>query len=121
VITIEDIAFVRYGAPDLDAMERFLLDFGMRRAVRTAGALYMRGFGEAHYLHITELSEAPATLGFGLRARGADDLSKIAAHLGTVVEDNPEPGGGRRVQFKDPAGFTARRRSSRFPIVNRSR
>lgn len=105
MITIEDIAFVRYAAPDLDVMEKFLVDFGMQRAVRTAQALYMRGLGPAHHVHITELSDKAATLGFGLRASSADDLAKLAAHLGTVVEDNPEPGGGRRVRFKDPVGY----------------
>jgi catechol 2,3-dioxygenase-like lactoylglutathione lyase family enzyme len=65
----------------------------------------MRGHGNAHHIHITELSSEPATLGFGLRARSADDLAKLAAELGTNVEDNPEPGGGRRVRFKDPVGY----------------
>jgi catechol 2,3-dioxygenase-like lactoylglutathione lyase family enzyme len=105
MITVEDIAFVRYAAPDLEAMERFLLDFGMRTAARTDAALYMRGVGTDHHLHITELSESAAPLGFGLRARSADDLARLAAELGTSVEQNPEPGGGRRVRVKDPAGF----------------
>ena len=39
MIAIEDIAFVRYAAPDLELMERFLLDFGMHRAARTEAAL----------------------------------------------------------------------------------
>jgi catechol 2,3-dioxygenase-like lactoylglutathione lyase family enzyme len=105
VITVQDIAFVRYRAPDLDAMEGFLADFGMHRAVRTGSALYMRGHGEAHHLHVTELGDTPATLGFGLRAGSADDLSKLAAHLRRPVEDNPDPGGGLRVRCDDPAGF----------------
>lgn len=105
MIAIEDIAFVRYAAPDLDVMERFLLDFGMRRATRTRDALYMRGFGAAHHIHVTELSERPGTLGFGLRARSADDLTKLAAELGARVEESPEPGGGRRVRLEDPVGY----------------
>jgi catechol 2,3-dioxygenase-like lactoylglutathione lyase family enzyme len=106
MIAIEDIAFVRYAAPDLELMERFLVDFGMHRAVRTEAALYMRGYNGAHHVHITERSATAATLGFGLRARGAEDLQKLAAELGTSVEDSPEPGGGRRVRLKDPAGFS---------------
>src|SRR5581483_8265433 len=105
MIAIEDIAFVRYAAPDLELMERFLLDFGMHRATRTESALYMRGCNGAHHVHITELSPTAATLGFGLRAASAADLLKLAAELGTAVEDSPEPGGGRRVRLKDPAGF----------------
>lgn len=102
---IEDIAFVRYSAPDLDTMEQFLLDFGLRRSIRTAEALYMRALGTAHHVHITELGDEPATLGFGLRARSADDLAKLAAEVGARVEDNPEPGGGQRVRFRDPVGY----------------
>jgi catechol 2,3-dioxygenase-like lactoylglutathione lyase family enzyme len=105
MIAIEDIAFVRYAAPDLELMERFLLDFGMHRAARTESALYMRGCNGAHHVHITEVSPTAATLGFGLRAASAADLLKLAAELGSSVEDSPEPGGGRRVRIKDPAGF----------------
>lgn len=105
MITVEDIAFARYAAPDLDVMEKFLIDFGMRRAVRTANALYMRGYGSAHHVHVTELGDKSATLGFGLRASSADDLAKVAAHVGSKVEENPEPGGGLRVRFKDPVGY----------------
>ena len=134
MITIEDIAFVRYAAPDLVAMERFLLDFGMRTSAGTDAAVFMRGFGQAHHVHVTELGDA-AALGFGLRARSADDLAKLAAELGVRVEDNPEPGGGRRVRVKDPAGFivdvihgqktleaiTHREPIAANPIINRRR
>lgn len=102
--TVTDIAYVRYQAPDLDRMEAFLLDFGLQRAVRTEQALYMRCSGPAHHVHITEQGPA-ATLGFGLRAGSREDLDRLAERLGTAVQDNPEPGGGQRVRFTDPAGF----------------
>ena len=31
-IKVQDLAFVRFSAPDLDTMESFLTDFGMARA-----------------------------------------------------------------------------------------
>ena len=105
MITVQDIAYVRYQAPDLDRMESFLLDFGLKRAARTASALYMRALGSAAPVHITELASVAATPGFGLRARSATDLELLAAVLGTRVEDSGEPGLGRRVRFTDPAGF----------------
>ena len=105
MITIQDIAFVRYQATDLDRMAAFLDDFGLPPVARTPQALYRRAHGSAHHVHITELGERNATLGFGLRAASADDLARLAAHLGTRVDDNPEPGGGQRVRFTDPAGF----------------
>jgi len=105
MIAIRDLAFVRYQAPDLDLMEAFLQDFGLVRSVRTDDALYMRARGAAHHVHITERAPAAGTPGFGLLAQSAQDLRQIAAELGSRVEDNPEPGGGERVRFTDPAGF----------------
>ncbi len=44
-IHIDDVAYTAYQVPDLDLMERFLIDFGMMRAARTGDALFMRGTG----------------------------------------------------------------------------
>jgi catechol 2,3-dioxygenase-like lactoylglutathione lyase family enzyme len=105
VITVQDIAFVRYQVTDIDRMEAFLLDFGLHRVARTASALFMRAAGSGHHVHVSELGPKNATIGFGLHARGEADLHALAARLGKQVEDNPEPGAGRRVRFVDPAGF----------------
>lgn len=102
---VRDTVFVRYAAPDLDRMESFLTDFGLHRVLRTDRALYMRAAGDAPFAHVTELAAEPATLGFGLLARQADDLEAIARRFDAKVEDNPEPGGGRRVRLTDPSGF----------------
>jgi catechol 2,3-dioxygenase-like lactoylglutathione lyase family enzyme len=104
-MTVQDIAFVRYQVTDLDRMETFLLDFGLHRAARSEHALYMRAAGTAHHVHVSELGPDNATVGFGLYAADAADLARLAAQLGVQVEDNPEPGGGRRVRFRDPDGF----------------
>ena len=105
MITVEDIAFVRYQVSDLDRMESFLADFGLHRTARTECTLYMRAAGAVHHVHVSELGAANAPIGFGLFARTHHDLERLATHLGVAVEDNPEPGGGRRVRFTDPAGF----------------
>lgn len=105
MITVKDIAFVRYQATDLDLMEKFMTDFGLHRADRTSNALYLRACGPAHHCHITELGETNATLGIGLYAQSEADLGKLAAEVGSRVEDNREPGGGKRVRFRDPMGF----------------
>ena len=34
MIKVQDVAYVRFGAPDLDAMERFLGDFGLAVTAR---------------------------------------------------------------------------------------
>ncbi|QCI13504.1 glyoxalase [Pseudomonas putida] len=105
MIIIEDIAFVRYQVTDLGKMQGFLEDFGMQRVALTATALYMRGAGTAHHCHISELGKRNAAVGFGVFARSLADLQKLAAQTGMPVEDNPEPGGGKRVRLLDPAGF----------------
>ncbi len=105
MIALKDIAYVRYQAENLDSMAAFLEDFGLHCIHRTEAALYMRACGPVHYCHITELGSTNRTLGFGLLAQSAADLERLAARLGVPVEDNPEPGGGQRVRFTDPAGF----------------
>lgn len=102
---ILDIAFVRYQVTDLDRMEAFLTDFGLHRAARSAQALYMRAADTSPFAHVSELGAAHATLGFGFRARSAVALAEVARRVGGTVENNPEPGGGQRVRFTDPAGF----------------
>jgi catechol 2,3-dioxygenase-like lactoylglutathione lyase family enzyme len=104
MIKVTDVAYVRFRAPDLDRMEAFLTDFGLVRAARTAGALYMRGTDGHHHLHVTEVGE-PAFLGVGLQAGSAADLEAIARTEGAgPVEAVDEPGGGRRVRLTDPNG-----------------
>ncbi len=105
MIKVKDIAYVRFGAPDLDVMERFLADFGLRSVHRTADRLYMSGFGSQPFLHVTERSAEPKALGFGLVAEGKADLEQLAVAHGTPVTDNPEPGGGYRVRLQDPQGL----------------
>jgi len=102
---VSDIAFVRYAVPDLDRMEVFLHDFGLRTVRKTATALYSRGCDDAAFCHVAEKADAPATLGFGLYAQSAEDLREFARQFGAPVEDSPEPGAGQRVRLKDPVGF----------------
>ena len=102
---IRDIAFVRYTVTDLVQMEAFVADFGLRPVVRTERALYSRGAGPLHHAHVAELGAENRHVGFGLIARDGEALAEVARRVGASVEANPEPGGGRRVRFTDPAGF----------------
>jgi catechol 2,3-dioxygenase-like lactoylglutathione lyase family enzyme len=102
---VTGISYVRYQAPDLDVMERFLIDFGLSRTCRTASALYMRGTGNGHHIHVTELGHEARGLGLGLRVDSLADLEEIATEAGVVVEESDEPGGGMRVILSDPNGF----------------
>jgi catechol-2,3-dioxygenase len=105
LIRIRDIAYVRLGVPDLSRMERYLLDFGMQRSARTATALYMRGSGTSHHLHISEQRDVAGLLAIGFTAASAGDLERFAKADGaSAVHETGEPGGGLRVVLHDPWG-----------------
>ena len=105
VIKARELAYGRLRAPDLDAAEAFLTDFGLIRAERTKSALYMRGTGPARHIHVTELGE-PKVVGIAFHAADGDDLGKLARLPGaSPVESVDEPGGGRRVRLTDPNGY----------------
>ena len=56
-IKIEDVAYVRFRAPDLGEMRAFLEDFGMVATEATATRLVVRGAGPSPVAHVTELGE----------------------------------------------------------------
>ena len=105
MIKVRDIAYVRFGAPDLEAMEKFLVDFGLEVTAREEGALYTRGTDPAPYVHISEKGEA-GFRGVGFEAASAEDLAAAAELEGaSPVEKIDAPRGGQRVRFSDPDGF----------------
>jgi len=57
MIKVKDIAFVRFSAPDLEQMERFLLDFGLMVTARENDVIYARRTDPSPYLHVTERGE----------------------------------------------------------------
>ena len=91
--------------PDLDLAEQFLSDFGMVKVERTATALYMRGTGPSHHIHVTELG-APRVVGLAFEVASAEVLEAFSRLPGASgVESIDEPGGGRRVRLADPNGL----------------
>ena len=103
VIRIEDIAHVRFAAPDLGAMRAFLEDFGLG-TFEDGGRLYGKGSDGRPFVHVTEPGEAKF-LALGLRAETVTDLERLAAHEGVPVEDLDAPGGGKVVRLTDPDGY----------------
>jgi catechol 2,3-dioxygenase-like lactoylglutathione lyase family enzyme len=98
------MAYVRLSAPDLGRMEQFLLDFGMITAHRDARRLYMRGAGDAPYLHVTELGP-PGVVSFAYDVDDEDALRSMARRGdASPVEALDGPGGGKRVRLRDPNG-----------------
>ena len=106
IVRVHDVLYPRLRAPDLDRMERFLVDFGMVTAERTPRALYMRGAGPHHHLHVTELGERAGLVGFAFLVTDVRDLDRLSRCEGASdVHAIDEPGGGRRVTLTDPHGF----------------
>ena len=103
IIRIEDIAHVRFAAPDLGAMRSFLEDFGLDCSIAPDGRLYGRGRDGRPFLHVTETG-APAFVALGLRAASIDDLHRLAASEGVAVSALDTPGGGSVVRLRDPDG-----------------
>src|ERR1700744_6026006 len=103
---INGISYVRLSAPDLGRMKAFLEDFGMVEAHRDPKRLYMRGVGEAPFLHVTELGD-PGAISFAYELRDPAALTDVAQLPGaSAIESLDSPGGGKRVRIRDPHGFS---------------
>jgi catechol 2,3-dioxygenase-like lactoylglutathione lyase family enzyme len=89
ITKISDISHVRFTAPNLQRLEEFLVQFGLKPTLWPNGVLYARGAGAAPFLHVTTLGE-PGFAALGLRA---DSLADLDA-----------PGGGKVVRLRDPDG-----------------
>lgn len=105
VVKVTDIAYVRVRLPDLDRAEQFLSDFGLSRSERTSTALYMRGTGVDHHVHVAELGE-PKFLALAFKVATEADLVVLSKLPGaSAIEAIQEPGGGKRVVLTDPDGY----------------
>jgi catechol 2,3-dioxygenase-like lactoylglutathione lyase family enzyme len=103
IVKAEDIAFVRFRAPDLAEMRAFLEDFGLS-CFEEGGRLYGRGTHGAPFVHVTELGK-PSFAGLGFRMSSRGDLFALAAHDRVTVEAAEAPGGGCRIELRDPDGI----------------
>jgi len=117
MIKVADIAYVRFAAPDLDAMERFARDFGLEPTRREAERLFCRGTNPEPYVHWTERGDA-GFRGVAFEAASAADLQAAAQLEGaSAVESLDAPGGGSRVRFRDPDGFAVEVVHGREPLA----
>jgi len=103
ILKIEDVAYVRFRAPDLAEMRGFLEDFGMTVTQATPTRLVARGAGSFPVAHVTELGDA-GFAGVAFRAESLADLQRLAAAEGAAVEALDLPGGGSVVTLTDPDG-----------------
>ena len=103
ILKIEDVAYVRFGAPDLAEMRAFLEDFGLSVIEATATRLVARGAGSSPVAHVTELGDA-GFVGVAFRAESLADLQRLAAAESVSVDALDLPGGGSVVALTDPDG-----------------
>lgn len=104
-----DIAQVSYEVPDLALMERFLVDFGLTRAAADEHALYMRGAGRQHHLHVTRHAGQARFVGASFEMASRADLDELSTLPGSsAVVPSDEPGGGWVVRMSMPDGFEIR-------------
>lgn len=106
MINCKQLAYVTMGVPDLDVMERFLEDFGMKRNSRTADKLYMRGAESTQYIYVAEKSSASNIISFAFEAAMEEDLIRASKLPGaSAISDIDGPGGGKSVSLTTPGGF----------------
>jgi catechol 2,3-dioxygenase-like lactoylglutathione lyase family enzyme len=103
ILKIEDVAYVRFRAPDLGAMRAFLEDFGLVLVEETPTRLVARAAGSSPVAHVTERGDA-GFVGVAFRAESKADLERLAAAEGVSVGTLDLPGGGSVVTLRDPDG-----------------
>jgi catechol 2,3-dioxygenase-like lactoylglutathione lyase family enzyme len=103
LIKIKDVAHVRFRAPDLGEMQKFLEEFGLSVVHVDATHLFMRANGDAPFVHATEIGDA-GFVALGLQADHRDDLDRLAEATGSEVVNLNTPGGGYGVRLHDPDG-----------------
>ena len=74
LVKASDIAFARLQVPDMDVAEKFLLDFGLQRAERTATTLYMRGTDADPFIYVAHLGDSPRFLSSAWHVESEADL-----------------------------------------------
>jgi catechol 2,3-dioxygenase-like lactoylglutathione lyase family enzyme len=115
-IKVQDVAYVRFSAPDLDGMEAFLVDFGMVRAEKTGDALYMRGLDPDPFLHVTHRGD-PGFLSVAFEVVSMKDLETLAREEKVSIDRLDGPGGGSVVRLTDPNGFRIELVAERAPAA----
>ena len=78
VVKANQLLYAHFERPDLETVERYLIDFGLVRAARTEKELFMRGTGPAPYIYRATPGRNARFLGIGLSVPKAEDLDTLA-------------------------------------------
>jgi len=105
LIKVKQLAYVRVGAPDIAAAEKFLTEFGLTVAERSDEAIYFRGTNPEPICYVLNQGNGDVSA-IAFEADNADDLEKIAALDGaSAIEPLDGSCGGQVVRLKDPMGM----------------
>jgi catechol 2,3-dioxygenase-like lactoylglutathione lyase family enzyme len=108
VIKVEDLAWLEFEKPDLDAAERFANDFGFATAYRTDTELHLRGTLPGSQCVTVRKSRTSRFIGPTFRAADRADLDRLARTAGASVRERGGLGGGAVVDLVDPSGVPVR-------------
>jgi hypothetical protein len=108
VIKAEDLAWLEFEKPDLDAAQRFAHDFGFATAYRDGAELHLRGTLPRPQCVIIRKGPRSRFVAPAFRATARQDLERLARANGTAVRPLPGPGGGAVVELQDPSGIPVR-------------
>jgi catechol 2,3-dioxygenase-like lactoylglutathione lyase family enzyme len=108
VIKVEDLAWLEFEKPDLDAAERFAHDFGFTTALRTDSELHLRGTLAGSQGLIIRKGAKSRFVAAALRAAGRGDLDRLARAAGGTVRERRDAGGGAVLDLRDPSGMPVR-------------
>jgi catechol 2,3-dioxygenase-like lactoylglutathione lyase family enzyme len=105
VIKVADLAWLEFEKPDLEAAERFAVDFGFVVGDRTPQALVLRAHRAGPACLVVRRGPRSRFVGPAFRAAGQEDLGRLAGATGGSVRAHR---GGSAVTLTDPSGFTVR-------------
>jgi catechol 2,3-dioxygenase-like lactoylglutathione lyase family enzyme len=105
VIKVEDLAWLEFEKPDLDAAERFAHDFGFTTAEHTPLELVLRGTRQGAPCVLVRQGSASRYVGATFRAADRGDLDRLAHATGAAVKERATAGGGHVVSLTDPSGI----------------
>src|SRR4029450_9639106 len=120
VIKVEDLAWLEFEKPDLDAAERFAHDFGFATAYRSETELHLRGTLPGSQSVIIRRGPRSRFVAPAFRASSRADLRRLARATGTRVQERRRPGRRRCRAADGPGGHPGaggRRRGAAAPAA----
>ena len=106
VVKVEDLAWLEFERPDLDAAARFATDFGFAVAARTETELRLRGVRAGTRCVVVRKGARSRFVATAYRAASAADVEQLARETGVTAEACP--GGGTAVTLTTPSGAVVR-------------